>query len=388
MNVQEKFLELTKKTYPHGHEHELLNILPSYLNMDEFGNLFYKIGENPTTMFTCHLDTASYDQVNVNHVMQGDFILTDGRSILGADDKAGVVVLLYLMEHNVPGIYYFFLGEERGCIGSKQVASIQSKNKIENINKVVSFDRRGYDSVITHQVSGRSCSNEFAKELSNQLNEKSMGIVDGGFKYSPDPTGIYTDSAQFIDIYSECTNISVGYHNEHTKSESQNIKHLEELCKVVVKIDWERLSTHRNPKKYVYDEDDFLDYGYGVGYGYSSTYKYQDEPIGSNSTTTEVILDEDFYGHESSIEYDTFTKEIIKVKLHAGRILYEKNRIDELLSGLEVPYDNIHWDGNNLTIEQDSYQNIYLNRNEIKEYIQDIDKWIEEEISDKKKNYI
>ena len=387
MNVKQKFLDLTSKTYPHGHEHELLSQLPDYLNMDEFGNLYYQIGDNPTSMFTCHLDTASYEQVSVNHVVKGDYITTDGTSILGADDKSGVVVLLYMMEHNIPGIYYFFLGEERGCIGSKKVASVQSKNKLERVNKVVSFDRRGYDSVITHQVSGRSCSHEFAKELSSQLNVISDEILETGFKYSPDSTGIYTDSAQFIDIYSECTNISVGYHNEHSKSESQNINHLEKLCQVVVKIDWEKLTTHRNPSKYVYDDDDYYslrnDYGIDYGIGYSSSFK--DEGI---ETTTEVILDEEFYGHESRIEYDRNTKEIIKVKLHAGRIMYEKNKIQELLSDLEVGFDDITWDGNHLVINQDTYQDITMTRKEVEGYIEGINGWIIEELSDRRKNYI
>ncbi len=38
MNVKEKFLELTKRTYPHGTEDQLIELLPSQLQKDQFGN--------------------------------------------------------------------------------------------------------------------------------------------------------------------------------------------------------------------------------------------------------------------------------------------------------------------------------------------------------------
>jgi hypothetical protein len=178
MNVKEKFIQLTSKTYPHGHEQELFDLLPSYLKQDEFGNLYHQIGDNPTTMFTSHLDTASYDYSVVNHVVKDNIIYSDGSTILGADDKAGVVILIYMMEYNIPGLYYFFLGEERGCIGSRKLSAVHQNKPINGIKKVVSFDRRGTDSVITHQVGGRCCSQDFAKELSHQLNSVSKNLFN------------------------------------------------------------------------------------------------------------------------------------------------------------------------------------------------------------------
>ena len=144
---------------------------------------------------------------------------------MGADDKAGVTVMLYMIKNNIPGLYYFFLGEEVGCIGSKKVANVQKETKIDGINKVISFDRRGTNSIITYQTGRRCASDTFGKALSEQLN-----LDDNTFKYDIDPTGVLTDSVQFISIYSECTNISVGYQSEHTFSETQNITHLEKLA--------------------------------------------------------------------------------------------------------------------------------------------------------------
>ena len=153
MNIKETFLRLTSKTYPHGTESELFPLLYSEidgLQSDEFGNLFVKIGESDV-MFTSHLDTATSANTTVNHVFDGNIIKTDGKSILGADDKAGVTVMMYMIKKEVPGLYYFFLGEEVGCVGSKKVAAVQKEKKIEGINKVISFDRRNTKSVITYQ---------------------------------------------------------------------------------------------------------------------------------------------------------------------------------------------------------------------------------------------
>jgi hypothetical protein len=195
-------------------------------------------------MFTCHLDTACSNFEKVVHIEYKDFIATNGNTILGADDKAGTTVLLYLIENEIPGLYYFFIGEEVGCIGSNNASVLD----FSEYNRCISFDRRGYSSVITHQIYGRCCSDDFARNLANQLSKS-------GLNFKTDATGVVTDSASFMAKIPECTNISVGYHNEHTTKESQNIKFLEELCRVCVGVDWESLPTVRELRNY-YDYDD------------------------------------------------------------------------------------------------------------------------------------
>src|ERR1035437_10313734 len=125
MNIKDTFLKLTSRTYPHGMEEALFPILPSNLNKDEHGNLYLLVG-NTTTMFAAHLDTATKADTEINHTFDGDMIRSDGTTILGADDKAGVTIMLYMIEHNIPGLYYFFLGEEVGCVGSKKVSGKQA----------------------------------------------------------------------------------------------------------------------------------------------------------------------------------------------------------------------------------------------------------------------
>ena len=241
-DVRSTFLSLVTKTYPMGHETEVLQFLPD-LEIDKFGNYYKVIKGDDTTMFTSHLDTADRTQLPtklLSKIEDGDeYIYTNGTSILGADDKAGVAVMLYMMENKIPGIYYFFIGEERGGIGSRDLASEYSSFEfLKNVKKCVSFDRRKTGSVITSQYGRVCCSNEFATALCKEYNKSGLNL-------STDPTGVFTDSASFIDDISECTNVSVGYNNEHTFREIQNMTYLEKLAKASLKVNWSQLPAVR-----------------------------------------------------------------------------------------------------------------------------------------------
>ena len=241
-DIKETFLSLVTETYPHGHEEEVVPFITPGLSRDAFGNYYTIIGESDA-VFTCHLDTASRQKNEINLVTfekDGDeFIVTDKTSILGADDKSGVTVLMYMIANNIPGVYWFFIGEERGGLGSKYVSNnIQDYPFMSGKTKCVSFDRRNYFSVITKQMGLQCCSNQFAEELCAELNSHGMNL-------SLDPTGVFTDSANFIELIPECTNISVGYFNEHTVNEIQNISYLERLCRAAVSCNWESLKPTR-----------------------------------------------------------------------------------------------------------------------------------------------
>lgn len=240
-DIHYTFCTLTQMTYPYGTESEVLKWIKFPLEQDEYNNYFIKVGES-NTMFTSHFDSATTKQQTVNLIQyeenKNTFITTDGKTILGADDKAGVTVMLYMIEHNIPGLYYFFIGEEIGGIGSSDLATSNHKN-LKGINKCVSFDRRGYTSIITHQMFESCCTDTFADGLTEAFNEQ-------GMEFEKDSTGIFTDSAHFVGIIDECTNISVGYFNEHTKREYQNITYLEKLCKACTNINWDNLPIKNN----------------------------------------------------------------------------------------------------------------------------------------------
>ena len=383
MNIQEKFLQLTSRTYPHGTEAEVFPLLGEGLQEDEFGNLFAKIGESDA-MFTAHLDTATSALSDVNHVIEGNIIKTDGKSILGADDKAGVAIMLNMIENKIPGLYYFFLGEEVGCVGSRKSAAAQKEKKIEGITKVISFDRRGKNSVITFQSGARCCSDTFGSALSKALND-----ADSTFKYENDDTGILTDSIQFVGIYPECTNISVGYQSEHTFSESQDIDHLEKLAVACLKIDWASLPVERDPSKTEYKS-------YSSSYSSYSAWgssRYDDFEYGqdravtsgawskSGSTRARAIekvepiwFYDNKFGYVSKIEINEATKKVIKVDLCHERIEYEKHLIEKFLRSIDIEFSSVEWDGMNLVAKYKSGgHKTECDRNDLLEFITELD---------------
>lgn len=271
---QEIFLHLTRSLVPHGDEGAYYGKLlkDEGFRRDFSGNWWKEIGHPPgtfglsrdenrsTVCFAAHLDTVGhYPQGIIRHFdKEKGLVVTDGKTPLGADDRAGVTVLLYLARAGIPGLYYLFVGEETGCVGSK--AACQADYIPATVTKIISFDRRGKTSVITHQGSRRTCSDTFAEAMTKALNQH-------GFSYTLDENGVYTDSREFVDQIPECTNLSVGYYDQHTDKEAQDVHFLTKLCNACLAIDWESLPAERDPTKKEYktyrSSFDWNDEGYG-----------------------------------------------------------------------------------------------------------------------------
>lgn len=376
MNIKEKFISLTSRTYPHGTEKDVFPLLCDGLEEDEFGNLFIQIGESDV-MFTSHLDTATSTLSKVNHIFDENMIKTDGKSILGADDKAGVTVMLYMIEKKVPGLYYFFLGEEVGCVGSKKLATKHGESKIESINKVISFDRRGTNSVITYQSSKRCCSDAFGDALSVELNK-----VESTFKYEKDDTGVLTDSVQFIGIYSECTNISVGYYSEHTFSERQDIEHLDKLAKACVSVDWNNLPVERDPSKVEYKSYSYTGYS-GYSPGWDDDYDFSQpkrETYKETNRVEKVWFYDNKFNYVSFVEYETLSGRYTTVDLSKDRLKIEKEMIDTLLIALELEYERTEWNGLEVKVFYNKERSSTATRNDLIEYIPELDYKIIEDL--------
>lgn len=247
--IETVFLTLTSTTCPHKQiEPDLTSEDLAYGPMmtaigairDTHGNYWLSLGDSES-LFACHLDTADHGEpLSVDQQFleeKGDtFIVTGGNTILGADDKAGMTLMLWMIYNDVPGDYVFFIGEERGMIGSKKAAT---DIKDGDYQRMISFDRMGYDSIITQQAGTRTASDAFANALAEQL-------MNEGLMYKVDPTGLYTDSYAFRASIPECTNLSVGYHGQHGPTESQNLSFLIDLADAILSIDWEVLPAVRD----------------------------------------------------------------------------------------------------------------------------------------------
>lgn len=198
---------------------------------EEVMAFFVYVGES-NIMFTSHTDTVhmSSEKVFQDVVLDGNLYCKQDNQPLGADDAAGNWLMFNMIHAQVPGIYAFFRGEERGGIGSSYCAE-HRRDLFEGVKCAIALDRRGTSSIITHQGAGRGCSDEFGKSLARILK---MGHV-------LDDTGIYTDTAEFFHLVPNCTNISVGYQNEHTKKETLNKQYIEALRDSLISADWSQL---------------------------------------------------------------------------------------------------------------------------------------------------
>ena len=192
----------------------------------------------PPMLRSCHVDTVHTVEDSNKDYMQtvlyddecGLFYKDDGKP-LGADDAAGVWLLMEMIDAGVPGSYIFHRGEERGGIGSGGMADHHAE-WLSGFKYAVAFDRRGDTSIITEQSGGVCASNEFALAFGDLINGYKPDYLD----LRPDPTGIFTDTANYRRIIPECTNISVGYDSEHTASEMLDAVFLSTLRDAVVGV--------------------------------------------------------------------------------------------------------------------------------------------------------
>lgn len=209
-------------------------------------------GSASTTLWSCHTDTvhmaADSGKLHRQRVMvdhhNGELFKIDNKP-LGADDGAGVWLLLEMIAAKVPGTYIFHRGEEKGGIGSKAVAK-NFPSWLKTFTHAIAFDRKKDCSVITFQLSGRCCSDKFADQMAQLLTDDDCTYI-----LAPDDGGVFTDTANYTEIIPECTNISVGYNNEHSGAETLDVKYLlwlrDRMITVFGAADAPKLEVHRDP---------------------------------------------------------------------------------------------------------------------------------------------
>jgi hypothetical protein len=212
-------------------------IKPLGVEQDSMGNLYKRIGTAPV-LWSCHTDTVSKKggMQGINHIDGYLWTNDKGSNCLGADDTAGVWLCREMIKAQRPGLYVFHRQEECGGCGSQHIAD-KTPELLNGIEMAVAFDRRGRTSVITHQFGGRCCSDAFGDSLARELD---MG-------HSLDKGGSFTDTANYADLIPECSNLSIGYTNEHSIHEWLDSDYLLELRERMLELDVSKLSVERDP---------------------------------------------------------------------------------------------------------------------------------------------
>lgn len=273
--IRSTLLEMLSYRRPNGSKTEKKFIRkflsPLQMQIDGFGNHYKRIGDAPI-LWSCHTDTVhKFGGRQLTRVSEGEVFTVDPQSnCLGADCTAGVWLMTQMIEAQVPGLYVFHRAEEVGGLGSAWIAET-TPDLLEDIKYAIAFDRRGTKSIITHQWGGRCCSKSFALSLSDAI----------GLEHKMDSGGSFTDTASYVDLIGECTNVSVGYEGEHSKGESLDLEYIERLRDALVQADFTKLVSERKPGE-IDKEDMWETYSKAYGYGnnwrqhgvYSDTNKY------------------------------------------------------------------------------------------------------------------
>ena len=181
-----------------------------------------------------------------------------GVGCLGADDGAGLAVMLNLMLNGVLGGYCFTTGEEVGGVGADTVAT-GATSFLKQYKIAIEIDRKGETDMVYEQGVGECASKEFAQWLCDTL----------GMGHKPSDKGSYTDVATFAEFIPENVNIASGYINAHSANEQVNLVYLDKLADALRSVDWSKAVVKRkagefNLKPYYYD--DFGKYTYGGKY--------------------------------------------------------------------------------------------------------------------------
>jgi len=284
------------------------DLLPDHLReiatIDDCANLHVDNRHGTSkTLFVAHVDTVHHKD-GKNKIRKTKTHWYAKGDVLGADDGAGVALLMHMLHNDVPGYYIFTQGEERGGIGATYLAK-HKQDLLAQFDRAIAFDRRGLDSVITHQGWGRCCSDEFGSALCYEL-----GKANDNMMHLNDDTGVYTDTAEFTEIIPECTNISVGYDHEHSQREELNLVYYQQLSSAVLLVDWESLPVKRDPTQP--DPDDR--FGMYSWRGYSTA---TSSVVPTGTSLVDWYEDYEGFGHDSrprvADTYHTYDPEVERV---------------------------------------------------------------------------
>lgn len=198
---------------------EKLTPYVDHLAVDRGGNILaekkYKSGNGPTILLNAHLDTV-FEFESGREIIKNGSQWSSRKGILGADDRAGVAILLHLAEHlsyestfNGRVKFIFTVEEECGLVGARKV----DPYFLWGTDAAIVVDRRGNGDIVT------SCGGyiPFCEELYGEFFEH-VAAEEGldGWKAKK---GGSSDTRIWAEQGIQSVNLSAGYRNEHTDQE-------------------------------------------------------------------------------------------------------------------------------------------------------------------------
>lgn len=180
-------------------------------------NYIVAAGEGPICLIA-HLDTV-LDKPPKVIFHDKEYNVMWSPAGLGADDRAGIWIILELLKKGYRPSIVFTLGEEIGGIGAIQlITDYPEINKIlPDVKFLIELDRQGHDDAVYYH-----CDNEVFEEW----------IQSYGFRKD---WGTFTDISIIAPKWkTAAVNLSVGYFNEHTQLEHLM---LNDMYKTMIKVE-------------------------------------------------------------------------------------------------------------------------------------------------------
>lgn len=203
-----------------------------YIIVDHAGNVLaektYRKGDGPTILLNAYLDTV-YEIDAKRRILKDDNIWSISKGILGADDRAGVAVILHVVEQLSQSSFngkvkiIFSVEEERGLIGVRQV----NEYFLWGTDAAIVVDRRGSGDIVTSYGDFLPfCESEYGAFFEKVANEEGLS----GWATT---VGGSSDTRIWAEHGIQSVNLSVGYSNEPTDEELLDVAACYQTTKLV-----------------------------------------------------------------------------------------------------------------------------------------------------------
>jgi tripeptide aminopeptidase len=203
----------------------IMSILPGIVDkvtVDAYGNILAikKKGIGPTILLSAHMDVKSYFNQD-SKIIKSGHIWKREHGILGADDRAGVAMIISILHHidntDFAGTLKiaFTVEEEIGQNGAENIEPVF----FWDVDYAISLDRRNGSDIVICSSSLEYCGKEYGAIFENV----SDSLWDGCYSYKMTRGGI-SDLRVWSQMGIQSVNLSIGYYNEHTSGEELNLE--------------------------------------------------------------------------------------------------------------------------------------------------------------------
>ncbi|NHN34365.1 M20/M25/M40 family metallo-hydrolase [Paenibacillus agricola] len=212
---------------------------------DHFGNVlgqkyFGATSHGPVLLLSAHMDTVVSFVPGRRVVWEEDDILRSSEGILGADDRAGIAILLEVIERmgrlsfNGTLKVAFTRDEERGRIGSNEIAA----EWLTDVDMAIVADRRNRRDIVTSCTYMTFCSDEvgaYWERMGERIGQSDWKSCQGGT----------SDAMTYAEHGVPSINVSCGYQHEHTDWEELHWQSVIDTANLITEgiLSWGQVTT-------------------------------------------------------------------------------------------------------------------------------------------------